>query len=151
MKQAADHASIEAHFPEACQAALEDLRARSKRPKLRAEDCSWHYDIALQIPVYTSDEALKIAFGEMEPKPVGHPFDRVGLTVCASLGNKMGAAGIGEPWTPLPREKLPPEVIQFFEKNRGYYNMPLDPAEDGPGAGDAWGKDEPEPSLEPGS
>ena len=38
----------------------------------------------------------------------------------------------------MPRRMLPPEVIGFFHEHRGFYNMPLDPAEDGPGAGEAW-------------
>ena len=100
MKQNAEHASIEAGFPEACRVALEDLRARSRRPGLRAEDCTWHYDIALQIPLLTGEEALKIALGEMKPKPLAHPFDRVGLVVCASYGGKTGAAPAGEPGAP---------------------------------------------------
>lgn len=148
MKQIAAYRSIEAHFPEAAQAALEDLRARSKRNGLCPEDCAWHYEIALQIPVYTGEEALKIAFGEIEPKPVGHPFDRVGLAVCATLGSKMGAASIGEPGSLMLRERLPAEVIQFFEDNRGFYNMPLDPAVDGPGAGSAWLESKPDLSPE---
>ena len=38
----------------------------------------------------------------------------------------------------MPRQMLPPEAIRFFQEHRGFYKIPLDPAEDGLGAATAW-------------
>lgn len=134
MRRSAELDSVMARFPDACAAALDDLRARTRKAALRAEDCTWHYDFSLEIPVYTGEEAIRIAMGEMERKKVGHPFDRIGLVVTAKYRSKEGYAAVSEPNMVMARDDLPPEVKQFFYENRGFYNMPIDPADDEPDA-----------------